>query len=161
MKTIRIALAGLLLWSIAGIAQTVEIKGKPITDNDVKLLRQDLQSSKDEVITRTMQFSEDEKKAFWPIYRQYAEEQTTLADKRLSIITDYAQKLDSMDDTTANSLAERMMKVEDDYLALRKNYYPKFVQSIGAKRAAKFFQVDNRLSMMINLQLATEVPLIP
>jgi hypothetical protein len=32
---------------------------------------------------------------------------------------------------------------------------------LGAKRAAKFYQVDNRLSLIINLQLAAAVPLIP
>jgi len=38
---------------------------------------------------------------------------------------------------------------------------PRFEKALGAKRAAKFYQVDNRLSMMINLQLASMVPLIP
>ncbi len=161
MKGLRICLAVMMLWSLAAAAQTVEVKAKPITDDDVKLLRQDIQSVKDDVITKTMEFSPEEQKTFWPVYREYSAKQHEFADRRLKIITEYAQKLDKMDDATANSLTDRMLQLEDDYQALRRTYYPKFVQSIGAKRAAKFFQVDNRLSMMVNVQLASEVPLIP
>jgi hypothetical protein len=35
------------------------------------------------------------------------------------------------------------------------------VKALGAKRAAKFYQVDNRLSLMIDVQLTDNIPLIP
>jgi hypothetical protein len=35
------------------------------------------------------------------------------------------------------------------------------MKALGAKRAAKFYQVDNRLSLLVNLQLTSEIPLIP
>jgi hypothetical protein len=54
-----------------------------------------------------------------------------------------------------------MFKIEDQTLALRKAYWPKFVKVLGAKRAAKFYQVDNRLSLIINVQLTDAIPLIP
>jgi hypothetical protein len=54
-----------------------------------------------------------------------------------------------------------MFAIEDETQTLRKEYFPRFEKALGAKRAAKFYQVDNRLSQMINLQLASEVPLIP
>jgi hypothetical protein len=34
------------------------------------------------------------------------------------------------------------------------------MKALGAKRAAKFYQVDNRLSMIVNLQLTAAIPLI-
>jgi len=34
------------------------------------------------------------------------------------------------------------------------------MNALGAKRAAKFYQVDNRLTMIINLQLTAGIPLI-
>jgi hypothetical protein len=45
-------------------------------------------------------------------------------------------------------------------LSLRQSYWQKFERAVGAKRAAKFYQVDNRLTMMINLQLASAIPLL-
>ena len=142
-------------------SQTVEVRAKPITDADVKLLRQDLQSLKNQVITDTMQFNEKEAAAFWPVYKDYSTAQHSIADKRLGIITDYAKSLDNMDDNTARSLTERMFALEGETQNLRKEYFPRFEKALGAKRAAKFYQVDNRLSEMVNLQITSEVPLIP
>ena len=147
--------------NICAFPQTTEVRAKPITDADVQLLRQDLQSAKNQVITDTMSFNEKEAAAFWPVYKEYAAAQHSIADKRLGIITDYVQSLDKMDDAKAHDLTYRMFAVEDETQALRKQYAPRFEKALGAKRAAKFYQVDNRLTDMVDLQIASEVPLIP
>jgi len=137
------------------------LQAEPITDADVQLLRQDLQSVKNQVITDTMSFNEKEAAAFWPVYKEYAAAQHSIADKRLAVITDYVQSLDKMDDAKARDLTHRMFAVEDETQALRKQYAARFEKALGAKRAAKFYQVDNRLTEMVDLQIAAEVPLIP
>lgn len=137
------------------------MQAKPLSDTDISLLRQDVQTAKDTIIKNTMQFTGAEEAAFWPVYKEYSKEQHTIADKRLAVITDYAQHIENLSDATAQSLTQRMMQIEDDTQALRKAYFPKFEKALGAKRAAKFYQVDNRLALMIELQLASQVPLIP
>jgi len=161
MTLLRFCLAALILCSMSAFAQTTEVHAKPLTDDDIKLLRQDVQSIKDDVITKTMEFTPAESTAFWPVYREYSREQHDIADRRLGLMTEYAQNLDKMDDAKANSMTERLFQIEDDTQALRKKYFSKFVTALGAKRAAKFYQVDNRLTMMTNVQLASEIPLIP
>lgn len=155
------ALTIVMTMSICAYAQISKVQAKPITDTDVQLLRQDLQSIKNKVLTDTMNFDDKESAAFWPIYKDYAAAQHSIADKRLDIITDYAKNLDKLDDAKAHDLTYRMFTVEDETQALRKQYAPRFEKALGAKRAAKFYQVDHRLTEMINLQLASEVPLIP
>jgi hypothetical protein len=108
-----------------------------------------------------MQFSPAESTAFWPVYRDYAREQHALAQKRLGVITEYARTVDNMNDSTADNLTQRMFQIEDETVALRRKYYPRFVKALGAKRAARFYQVDNRLTTMVNVQLASEIPLVP
>jgi hypothetical protein len=147
--------------SFSSMSQTSEVHAKPITDADVKLMREDIQSMKTQVITDTMTFNEKEAAAFWPLYKEYAAAQNSIAQKRLALITDYAQSLDKMDDAKARNLTDRLFAIEDETQALRKKYFPRFDKALGAKRAAKFYQVDNRLTQMVNVQLASEVPLIP
>jgi hypothetical protein len=149
------------LSTVAIIAQVMEVTVKPLTDDDIKLIRQDIQSAKDGIIKDTMQFSPAEEAAFWPVYKQYAAEQHAIASKRLAVILDYAKLYDTMKDSDASALSERMLQVEDETQALRKKYLPKFEAALGGKRAAKFYQVDNRITMILNVQLASEVPLIP
>jgi Spy/CpxP family protein refolding chaperone len=162
VKASRLLLAVVLvIFSVSALAQTASVQAKPLTDNDIKLLREDVQSVKDDVIRHTMQLTEAEDAKFWPVYRDYAKEQRTIADKRLALITDYAQNLDKMDDAKASNMTQRLFQIDDDLQALRKQYFSKFEKALGAKRAAKFYQVDNRLTMLVNLQLASEIPLIP
>lgn len=150
----------ILLLMIA-TAQTVEVKAKPITDTDIQLLRSDLQAAKNDVIAHTMQFTDTESAAFWPVYRDYAHDQQTIGDARLRVILDYAQHYGNMSDATASELTQRFISAESKMLALRQDYWPKFQKALGAKRAAKFYQVDNRLTLMVNLQLTSEIPLAP
>lgn len=156
-----VVLAFILLIAVASLAQTTQVSAKPLTDNDLKLMKQDVQAIKDDVIKNTMGFTPAESDAFWPVYRRYATDQRTIADKRLALVTEYAQKLDKMDDAVASGMTKRLFQIEDATQQLREKYYPEFEKAIGAKRAAKFYQVDNRLTLIVNLQLASEVPLIP
>ena len=151
-------MAALCSWTVS---QTVDVHAKPITDNDIQLMRQDLQSIKNQVITDTMGLNEKEAAAFWPIYKDYSAAQRSIADKRLGVISDYARNLDKMDDSGARSLTNRMFVIEDETQALRKEYFPRFEKALGAKRAAKFYQVDSRLTKMVDIQLASEIPLVP
>jgi hypothetical protein len=160
MKISKVVLLILGL-SAPALAQTVEVRAKPITDADVQLLRQDLQAQKNQIITDTMRFTESEGAAFWPVYKEYASEQQAIAAKRLDLVVDYAHSLEKMDDSKARDLSQRMFAVEDGIQALRKKYYPRFEKALGAKRAAKFYQVDNRLNLLIAVQLTSEIPLIP
>jgi hypothetical protein len=134
--------------------------GRPITDDDIAVLRQYVQADKTEIITRNMTFTDDQSKAFWPLYRSYAHDQQVIGDQRVALIKDYVANYDTIDDAQAKSYIARALKFEDDSLHLRKEYMPKFEKAIGAKQTAKFYQVDNRLSLLVSLQLAALLPII-
>ncbi|HEV2730391.1 MAG TPA: hypothetical protein VGV15_10205 [Terriglobales bacterium] len=161
MTGTRHLFAFVLLLATSAIAQNAQVKASPLTDNDIKLARQDVEAVKDQVIKDTMGFTPAESTVFWPLYREYSKEQHAIADKRLNLITDYARNLDRMDDSTAANLTKKMFQIEGETQTLRETYYPKFETALGAKRAAKFYQIDNRLTMIVNFQLASEIPLIP
>ena len=145
----------------AASAQSADVKAQPLTDTDIQLLRSDLQAAKNDVIAHTMHFTETESGAFWPVYRDYSRDQQVIGDARVQLIKDYAKNYDSMDDAKARDMVQRLLDIDAKFTKLREDYWPKFEKALGAKRAAKFYQVDSRLSMMINLQLASEIPLIP
>ncbi len=133
----------------------------PLNDTDIKLLRSDLAANKNHVIADTMQFTDSESTAFWPVYQNYAQEQQVIGDDLVQLVKDYAKNYDNMNDANAKDMVQRMINIEDRTLNLREDYWPKFEKALGAKRAAKFYQVDNRLTLMVKLQLASEIPLIP
>jgi hypothetical protein len=142
-------------------AQTPDLAAKPLSDTDIKLLRTDLGADKKHIIADTMQFTDAEATAFWPVYENYSREQQVIGDDLVQLIKDYAKNYDTMNDANAKDMVQRMINIEDRTLNLREDYWPKFEKALGAKRAAKFYQVDNRLTLMVKLQLASGIPLIP
>jgi len=161
MRMLKVICASVAILGAVVSAQTTQVTAKPLTDTDIQLLRSDLQSDKNQVIADTMQFTDPESKAFWPVYRDYARDQQVIGDKRVQLIKDYALNYDSMDDAKAKDMVQRMINIEDETLNLREDYWPKFMKALGAKRAAKFYQVDARLTLIINVQLTAAIPLIP
>jgi len=160
--TPKLAIMLLALGSITAGAQAPADAntGRPITDDDIAVLRQDIQADKTDIITRSMNFTPEQSTAFWPIYREYALEQQKIGDQRVALIKDYAANYDKIDDTQADSYITRFQKYEDDMMSLRKKYIGKFKKAIGGKQTAKFLQVDNRLTLLTNVQLAALIPII-
>lgn len=161
MRTLMAICTAMVLLTAAAFAQTAQVDAKPLSDTDIQLIRSDVQADKNQIIADTMQFTDTESKAFWPVYRDFARDQQVIGDDRLQLIKDYAKNYDTMDDAKAKDMVQRMINIEDKTLNLREDYWPKFMKALGAKRAAKFYQVDNRLTLVINLQLTAGIPLIP
>ena len=161
MRMLMAICAAVALLCVSASAQTGDASVKPLSDTDIQLLRSDVQADKNKIIADTMQFTDTESTAFWPVYRDYARDQQVIGDDRVRLIKDYLQNYDSLDDNKAKDMVQRMINIEDRTLNLREDYWPKFMKALGAKRAAKFYQVDNRLTLLINVQLADNIPLIP
>jgi hypothetical protein len=129
-------------------------------DSYMEMLRTDVRAEKVAVITEVMEFSDAEAEAFWPIYREYELELAKLFDERLALIKDYAEHFETLDDAKADELISTAFKNREKRTKLHKSYYKKFKKAIGAKRAAKFTQLDNQIDLLIDLQIAANLPLI-
>jgi hypothetical protein len=132
-----------------------------LTDSEIQLMRSNVQADKNEIITHAMKFTDAESGAFWPVYRDYARDQQVIGDQRVRLVKDHALSYDSMDDAKAKDMVQRMIDIENRTLTLREDYWPRFKNALGGRRAAKFYQVDTRLSLLVTLQLTAEIPLIP
>jgi Spy/CpxP family protein refolding chaperone len=161
MRTLIALCISLAILAAVVSAQTADVIVKPLTDTDIQLMRSDVQADKTQIIADTMKFTDAESAAFWPVYRSYTHDLQEIGDQRIQVIKDYAKNYDSMDDAKAKDMVQRMINVEDETLNLREDYWPKFMKALGAKRAAKFYQVDARLTLIINVQLTSAIPLIP
>ena len=71
-------------------------------DQDIKMLRADVQSSRKAITAENMNLTADEATKFWPIYDEYAAEVAKIGDDRVALIKDYAANYDTMTDDQAN-----------------------------------------------------------
>jgi hypothetical protein len=83
-----------------------------------------------------------------------------LNDKKLAGIQGYAKSYDSMTDAKADELAKLSLELENQRNDLKKTYYEKVREQLGGILAARFLQIENQLLMVIDLQIASSLPIV-
>jgi len=129
-------------------------------DAYIELLRSDVKTKKVAIVTEVMQFTSEEANAFWPVYREYDLELSKIGDARIALIKDYARNYETMTDEKAKELVEGTLKLEGKRTKLKTKYFKKFDKVLPSKTVAKFFQLENQINLLIDLQIASELPLI-
>lgn len=126
----------------------------------VELARSDIRTQKSLIIAENIDFTADEAVEFWPVHREYDLELNKLLDRRLELITRYASQYRSMTDKDASRLATDVFGLEEKRTDLKRKYFKKFTKVVAARKAARFFQIENQINMALDLQVAAALPLI-
>jgi hypothetical protein len=117
-----------------------------------------MQADRTVLITTGMNFSNKESAAFWPIYQQYEYERSKLDDGRVAVIKEYTHKYPTLTDAEAKAMAEQMLECDYRLAALKKKYYKKFNKVLPALTVAKFFQLERRVDLMMDMQVEASLP---
>jgi len=158
MKKLLVVL--LLLAPTAVLSETSISTPDAQLDVYVTLLRTDLKAQRAAVIVSNMHFSDAETEVFWPVYNKYQKEQSKVGDEKVALIKDYVAHLDQLDDKKAKELTAKALGVEEQRLQIIKKYIGEFSKVLPAKQVARFFQLELQMQRMIDLQIATELPLV-
>ena len=124
-----------------------------------ELLRSDLRAQKVAIITEVMEFTEEEDKAFWPLYREYDTEMSKLGDERVALIAEYARNYDALTDEVADKLARSALDLEARRQAVKAKYYDRVAAVLKGRTALRFLQVEHQLLLLIDLQIAAALPI--
>jgi hypothetical protein len=130
-----------------------------VTDEDIALLRKDVRAMKQQVIGQNMSLSDAEAPKFWAIYKHYADDLHEVNNAKYALLKQYAETWSTMSDQDALIYVRRWMEVDAEAQALRLKYVPVVTQALPGRKAATFFQLDRRLSMIVDLQLFSQIPL--
>jgi hypothetical protein len=134
--------------------------GQLMSSQDMDLLRQDIRSKKKQLIAANLKLTESEATKFWPVYDQYSRELTKINDSKYALIKGYAQTWGSINDDQAMIWIRRWLDLDTATSELRSKYLPIVRGALPGKKAATFFQLDRRISQMIDLQLSSQLPLV-
>jgi hypothetical protein len=126
----------------------------------VELARSDLRTQKAFVVAQNIDFTEDEAVEFWPMHREYETELNELMDRRYQLILQFAKQAGAMTDAQARTLANQVFDLESKRTNLKRKHFKKFCKVIPPLKATRFFQIENQLNMVIDLQVASALPLI-
>jgi hypothetical protein len=126
----------------------------------IKMLRAEVGQDRRDVVAAAMLLTLSEGEIFWPLYDQYRAEQHQLGDRKVRLITDFAANRETMSEPQAEKLMSEAFAIEKKKIAIKEDYAAKMSKVLSARTVARFFQIDNKLDAVIEVELAARIPLI-
>ena len=156
-KTLVIILT-LTLLAVSAFAQTTPPPAKS-TEELMKEFRTESQKSKADILAKNMTLSAEQAAKFWPMFEAYQKDQNGIIDEQLRGVKNYLEHFENLDDASAlgliNAHFERDVKMD----GLRKKWLPEFQKVLGTKLAVRAMQIDRRLSLAAQFEIARQIPL--
>jgi hypothetical protein len=164
-KPVAVLLVGVscLFYGVTGRAQTIapqESSSRTIKSQDLDLLRKDLRAMRKQLIAQNLRQTETEAAKFWPVYDQYIKELIAINDKKFAVIQDYADNWGTMTNDQSLLFIRQWLDADIAQTQLRQKYVPIVAKVLDGKKTATFFQLDRRIAMMLELQVASQMPLV-
>ena len=129
-------------------------------EDEIELTRDVIKTERKAIIAKNMQFTEEESQAFWPVYNDYQEEMRDVGDRKVKLITGFAKDYETLTAGQANEMLEEVLSIKQADLKIKKKYVTKLKKVLPAKKVMRFYQLENKLDAIINVQLAAEIPLV-
>jgi hypothetical protein len=160
-KTVRAMALLMFVFAISGVALAQRETATGVSvQTDIELLRRDLRSEKKKIIAANLPLTEEEAIRFWPLYDQYVAEMAKHNTDFYAVIKDYAANQKTLTDEQANSMIKRWSDIQVEQAKTRQKYVPIIQKVLPGKKAALFFQIDRRLYAAMDIQVASEIPLV-
>ena len=133
-----------------------------VSDADVERGRAMVSDFRDETIRSELHMTESEAAGFWPIYSEYRKENIEIMGRYSDMITDYIRRYEDADlsEEYAGQLIETYFGIKRELLAVQEKFLPRFREVLPALQVARFYQLENKMNVDIDAQLALAVPLI-
>jgi hypothetical protein len=152
------------LLASTGVAGLTLLSGRAAaqdpSDEDIKLFRKDIRSLRKQIIAANMDLSDTEAEQFWPLFERYTAELVTITDRKYALLKEYAHNYTTMTGEEAEKYIRGRAAVDESIMQLRLKYLPLFRRVLPGRSTALFFQIDWRLGLIMDLQLASQTPLI-
>jgi len=126
----------------------------------IELLRTNVRDEKSQIMGEVMKLDVDDAAKFWPIYSDYNAELAKVNNLRSDNILEYARAYLSLTDDKADQLIKNAFDYQRQRAELLGKYYERVKQELGGITAARFVQVENQLLLIIDLQIASSLPVV-
>ena len=113
-----------------------------------------------QTVAANMILTDAEAKAFWPVYDKYRAEMVAIRMKGVKALHQLATSSDSLTDANVNFITNMWLSQRMAEQKLRQSYFPQFSRVLPPKKVARYFQIEHRLDLMVQLALAQEIPLV-
>ncbi len=129
-------------------------------DANLDILRDTIRANKKALVAANLTLTDAEAAKFWPLYDRYQGELKGVNDRLVKLIDDYTTHYRELTDEHAEKIATDYLAVEEDRAKVRRTYFPEFLKILPGKKAARFYQIENKMEAVIRYDLASHIPVV-
>jgi hypothetical protein len=127
-----------------------------------EVLRSDFNAGKIRILNQVMKLTVAEADKFWPIYRQYEKDLAAVGDRKLALIREFIahHRAGTLTDQNSKEMATQWLQNIQERLGLWKKYHQQISDAVSPVRGAQFLQVENQIAIFVDLNIASEMPMV-
>lgn len=130
-----------------------------LADDPAELKKQIIFDQKKLVVMENMEFTEEEAKAFWPVYEKHQESLFQVSQRGAKLILAYASVYQTLTDDQATKIIDEYYDIQDERLAAMKKLMVDVGKVLPGKKAFRYMQVEAKLSAIARYEISKEIPL--
>lgn len=151
----------MLLATLALLLSSARVPAAENVVDAVEMVRATYGMDRQAFLKESMQLTESESAAFWPLYRDYRADMEKLGDGLLKLVLEYADAYPNIPEERAQQLLKDYLTLEEKLVQKRGWYLKRASKSLPAAKVLRWAQLENRMDLGLRLQLAGTIPLVP
>jgi hypothetical protein len=112
------------------------------------------------ILSEFMTFSEQEAKAFWPIYDDYLMTQRKVLYRIVALTFRYINESETLSDEQADAIVSEIIDIEIEKLLIIKKYTKQIRSVLPPKKMLRFLQTVPAVEFGFVLKFMSETPLV-
>lgn len=152
MKKLYFLLGAFLITSTALFAQS--------KTEEIELLQSIFGMEKKAMVKGFIKLEGDATTTFWNVYDKYEAERKVHGQKRIELLSKYAEHYDQLNDEKIDELMKEMNSQKKSIDKLIVKYYKQVKKASGSKVAAQFLQIENYILSATRLSIFESIPFI-
>jgi hypothetical protein len=127
--------------------------------SDSAALLAKIQSDKKGIVEKSMNLTPEEAKKFWPLYERFQRDLAGPQREHTRAVLDYVAAEKTLTDANATRLAKQVLAADVSEARMRERHFNQVSKVLPGVKAARYMQIENKISAVRRFETAKAIPL--
>ncbi len=129
-------------------------------DPTIKLARSAVEAERQEMIAANLGLGDAHREVFWPLYKEYRSAVHAILDDKVEFYQQFFASYETLSDAEALTLLDAHFDLKQRQLDVQKTYAKKMRAALPGRIVTRFFQIENKMDIIVDYEMTGEFPLI-
>lgn len=129
-------------------------------DQSIMLARSAVEAERREMVAANLDLADTHRKIFWPLYLDYRSAINTINDDKVAFYQRFFSSYETLSDDEAIALLDEHFEFKRRYLDVQKKFSQKMRAALPGRIVARFFQIENKMDIIVDYEMTGDFPLI-